>query len=89
MAALEPDLFITAAYGNFLPPSFLQLPRYGTLNIHPSLLPRYRGAAPVQRSLERGDATVGVSVLYTVRKMDAGPIIEQSQLNLKVREYAN
>lgn len=85
MSALDPDLFITAAYGLFLPPSFLKLARYGTLNLHPSLLPLYRGAAPVQRSLERGDETVGVSVLYTIRKMDAGPIVAQKKIQLEVR----
>lgn len=84
IAALEPDLCITAAYGNFLPSSFLRLPRFGTLNIHPSLLPRYRGAAPVQRSLERGDRETGVSLLYSVRQMDAGPLLSQSRLALQV-----
>lgn len=48
---LRPDLCITAAYGNILPQAFLDIPRFGTLNIHPSLLPAYRGAAPVQRAL--------------------------------------
>lgn len=86
LSALDPDLCITAAYGLFLPASFLRLPRYGTLNIHPSLLPLYRGAAPVQRSLERGDETVGVSVLYTVREMDAGPLVAQTSVTLEVSE---
>jgi hypothetical protein len=52
LEALQPDLCITAAYGNFLPKRFLAIPKLGTLNIHPSLLPKYRGAAPVQRCLE-------------------------------------
>jgi hypothetical protein len=56
--------------------------RYGTLNIHPSLLPRYRGASPVQRTLEAGDPETGVSVLFTVLKMDAGPIVWQVGLGL-------
>ena len=77
MEALRPDLCITAAYGCFLPRSFLELPRLGTLNIHPSLLPQYRGAAPVQRSLEAGDTVAGVSVAVTVLEMDAGPILRQ------------
>jgi hypothetical protein len=51
-AALQPDLAVTAAYGNMLPAAFLALPAHGTLNIHPSLLPAYRGAAPVQRALQ-------------------------------------
>lgn len=78
----RPDLCITASYGNYLPQRFLSIPRFGTLNIHPSLLPRWRGAAPVQRSLESGDATVGVSVLFTVKRMDAGPITKQTQMKL-------
>ena len=52
MAELAPDLCVTAAYGNILPQRFLDIPRFGTLNIHPSLLPGYRGAAPVQRALQ-------------------------------------
>lgn len=75
----KPDLCITAAYGQYLPKRFLSLPKFGTLNIHPSLLPRWRGASPVQRSLEAGDNPVGVSVLFTVSKMDAGPIVSQAE----------
>lgn len=74
---LAPDLCVTAAYGNLLPDEFLVIPAYGTLNIHPSLLPLWRGAAPVQRSLEAGDETTGVSVAYTVKAMDAGPVLVQ------------
>ena len=80
LAALAPDLCITAAYGNYLPTTFLSIPRYGTLNIHPSLLPKYRGAAPVQRTLQDGVAVTGVSLLYTVKAMDAGPILAQQKV---------
>ena len=82
LEALAPDLCVTAAYGNYLPKRFLATPKCGTVNIHPSLLPRYRGAAPVQRCLENGDATSGVTVLYTVTKMDAGPIIARKEVAL-------
>jgi len=75
---VRPDLCITAAYGQYLPKRFLAIPKFGTLNIHPSLLPRWRGASPVQRSLQAGDNPLGVSVLFTVQKMDAGPIVSQS-----------
>lgn len=78
LKSLEPDLCITAAYGNFLPTKFLNIPKYGTLNIHPSLLPLYRGAAPLPRSLENGDKVTGVSILFTVLKMDAGPVVKQA-----------
>ncbi len=84
LSDLQPDLCITAAYGNYLPMKFLKIPKYGTLNIHPSLLPKYRGASPVQRSLINGDQVVGVSVLYTVKEMDSGPVLTRSTLSLKV-----
>lgn len=76
---IKPDLCVTAAYGQYLPKRFLATPTLGTVNIHPSLLPRWRGASPVQRSLEAGDNPVGVTVLYTVSKMDAGPVIAQKE----------
>lgn len=79
LEALEPDLCVTAAYGQFLPARFLSIPRRGTVNIHPSLLPLYRGASPVQRSVQAGDTVTGVSLLYSVLRMDAGPIIAQER----------
>lgn len=88
MAKLKPDLCITAAYGNFLPQKFLDLPKYGTLNIHPSLLPHFRGAAPVQRALEAGVDKTGVTILYTVLKMDAGPIVAVKERQLDGNEQA-
>lgn len=88
MAALDLDLCITMAYGCFLPQRFLDIPRFGTLNLHPSLLPRYRGAAPVQRALEAGEARTGVTLLFTVLKMDAGPIVAQIPLDLQGDEQA-
>lgn len=89
LEAMAPDLCVTAAYGNYLPKRFLAAPKYGTVNIHPSLLPKYRGAAPVQRCLERGDPTSGVTVLYTVTKMDAGPIVAQHTVTLTGDEKAS
>jgi methionyl-tRNA formyltransferase len=85
---LEPDLCITAAYGNMLPQRFLNLPPLGTLNIHPSLLPKYRGAAPVNRCLENGDTLTGVSLAYTVLKCDAGPVLAQKEVKLSGDEQA-
>ncbi|KAL2335774.1 hypothetical protein Fmac_016987 [Flemingia macrophylla] len=75
LKALHPQLCITAAYGNILPTKFLDIPSSGTVNIHPSLLPLYRGAAPVQRALQDGVKETGVSLAFTVRALDAGPII--------------
>lgn len=85
---IKPDLCITAAYGQYLPKRFLAAPTFGTVNIHPSLLPRWRGASPVQRSLEAGDNPVGVSVLFTVSKMDAGPIIRQQEVAISENDTA-
>eukprot|EP01031_Cornospumella_fuschlensis_P027864 gene27864-33647_t len=82
------DLFITAAYGNYLPQRFLKASKFGTINIHPSLLPKYRGAAPVQRCLEQGDKETGVTLLYSVAKMDAGPILAQIPYTLNGNEKA-
>lgn len=86
---LKPDLCITAAYGNFLPKTFLSIPKYGTINLHPSFLPKYRGASPVQRSLENGDKVIGISILFTVLKMDAGPIIKQISYPLQGNEKSS
>lgn len=79
---LAPDVCITAAYGQYLPKRFLRTPKLGTLNLHPSLLPRWRGASPVQRSLEAGDEETGITILYTVTKMDAGPLVVQEPMRL-------
>jgi len=88
LEALDLDLCITAAYGQYLPKRFLAAPKLGTLNIHPSLLPRWRGASPVQRSLEAGDNPVAVSVLFTVSKMDAGPILAQIESTIDENDTA-
>lgn len=88
LSALQPDLCITAAYGNFLPKKFLSIPIFGTLNIHPSLLPKFRGAAPVPRALQEGATETGVCVLYTVLKMDAGPIVARRVRKLSGDEQA-
>ena len=85
---MRPDLCITAAYGQYLTKRFLGMPQYGTLNIHPSLLPRWRGASPVQRSLQAGDQPIGVTVLFTVSKMDAGPIVAQEEYDVGADEQA-
>lgn len=74
---LEPDLCVTAAYGQVLSEEFLKIPKFGTLNIHPSLLPEFRGAAPVQRAIESGVHETGVTVAQTVKAMDAGPVVAQ------------
>jgi len=77
--ALRPDVVVVAAYGQFLRRRLLGAARLGTINIHPSLLPKYRGATPMQRALENGDAETGVSVLYVTPRMDAGDLLDQSR----------
>jgi methionyl-tRNA formyltransferase len=73
--ACAPELIVVAAYGQFLPDPLLQLPRAGAVNLHGSLLPKYRGAAPIQRAIWAGETTTGVSLMWMVRAMDAGDVI--------------
>lgn len=75
LQSLEPDLLITAAYGRLLPQEFLDVAKKGSINLHGSLLPKYRGAAPIQWAILNGDKTTGVSIQYMVKAMDAGPVI--------------
>ena len=77
VAALGPQVGVVAAYGRFLPAAALDLPPLGTVNVHPSLLPSLRGAAPIQWALIRGLERTGVSVIRLVEEMDAGPILLQ------------
>ena len=73
--SLQPDLMITAAYGQFLPTKLLAAAKIAAINVHGSLLPKYRGGAPIQYSIINGDKETGVSIMYMVKKMDAGDII--------------
>jgi methionyl-tRNA formyltransferase len=75
LRALSPDVIVVVAYGQKLGNEILQMARYACLNIHPSLLPRYRGAEPVARALLNGETHVGVCIVKVVEKMDAGPIL--------------
>ena len=75
LAAYDADLFIVVAYGLLLPPAVLDIPRYGCLNGHASLLPRWRGAAPIQRAIEAGDSETGISVMLMEAGLDTGPVL--------------
>jgi methionyl-tRNA formyltransferase len=75
-----PDLLIVVAYGLILPPTVLALPPLGCLNIHASLLPRWRGAAPIQRAILAGDARTGVSIMQLEAGLDTGPVYQQQSL---------
>lgn len=79
LRALAPDISVVVAYGNILSEDAIRLPRLGTLNIHASLLPRWRGAAPIQAAILAGDAESGVSIMRVVPALDAGPILLQAR----------
>ncbi len=79
---LEPDLVVTAAYGRILPPEILEIPRIGSVNLHPSLLPKYRGAAPIQRQILNGEREVGATVYWMDEGMDSGPIIHREPVEV-------
>lgn len=75
LARFEPDLIVVAAYGRILPRAVLDLPRHPVVNVHPSLLPRWRGPSPVAAAILAGDDTTGVSIMQLVPEMDAGPVL--------------
>jgi len=79
---LEPDLIIVIAYGIILPSKFLNIPKYGCINIHVSLLPRWRGAAPIEHALLAGDEKTGISIISISPKLDAGNILMQESFQL-------
>ena len=79
LAALRPDVAVVACYGQFLKKNLLAVPRIGTINVHPSLLPKYRGASPLQWTLANGETETGVTVLHVTPKMDAGDILAQEK----------
>jgi methionyl-tRNA formyltransferase len=82
LKTLSPDLFIVAAYGEILKQIILDLPSLGAINVHASLLPKLRGAAPIQRCLMKGDAETGVTIMKMVLEMDAGDILAQKEVPL-------
>nr|VFJ98764.1 MAG: methionyl-tRNA formyltransferase [Candidatus Kentron sp. LFY] len=75
LGELRPDVLVVAAYGLILPPEILKIPRYGCINVHASLLPRWRGAAPIQRAILTGDTETGVSIMRMDAGLDTGPIL--------------
>lgn len=89
LATLRPDVGVVAAYGEILRPKVLALPPLGYLNIHPSLLPRYRGPTPVPGAILAGDAVTGVSIMLLDRGMDSGPILAQERVPLVGDERAS
>ena len=83
-----PEAIILTAYGQIVSNYLLEIPKYGWINVHPSLLPKYRGAAPIAHSILNGDNITGVSIIKMVKKMDAGPILAQQSLVMNPDETA-
>jgi len=83
---LKPDLIIVAAYGQILPKEILDIPKKGSLNVHPSLLPKYRGASPIQYAILNGEKKTGVTIILMDEKMDHGPILNQRVLEIEEDE---
>jgi len=86
--AARPDIVVVAAYGALLPPAFLELAPHGALNIHASLLPRWRGAAPIQRALLAGDRETGISIMRMDAGLDTGPVLSQHRTLIGTDEDA-
>ena len=80
----DPDLIVTAAYGKILPQRMLDIPKYGCINVHASLLPKYRGAAPVQYSILNGDDVTGVTIMKMDAGMDTGDILRQTEVAIDI-----
>jgi len=88
LTALRPEVIIVAAYGRILPPEVLAIPPQGVLNLHPSLLPKYRGPSPVAAALLAGESVTGVTIILMDQGMDTGPIVAQRQIPILPRETA-
>ncbi len=83
------DLFIIAAFGKIIPQEILSIPKYGTLNVHPSLLPKFRGPSPIQSFILSGEEKTGVTIILTDEKIDHGPVLEQQELLISKLYYKN
>lgn len=83
---LEADLIVTAAFGQILPESLLNAPKLGAINVHASLLPKYRGGAPIHQAIMDGQTETGISIMYMVKKLDAGDIISQQAIEIEYQD---
>ncbi len=83
LASLDPELMVVVAYGLLLPQSVLDIPRLGCVNVHASLLPRWRGAAPIQRAIEAGDDRTGVCLMQMEKGLDTGPVLAQREYPIR------
>ncbi len=87
IVSLQPDLIVTAAYGQILPKSIIDLPKWGCINVHASLLPKYRGGAPIHKSIIEGEQETGVTIMYMVEKLDAGDILSQVVVPIEKEDH--
>jgi methionyl-tRNA formyltransferase len=88
LTAFQPDLMVVVAYGMILPQAVLDIPKHGCLNVHASLLPRWRGAAPIQRALMAGDAETGVTIMRIALKLDAGDMLHKKTIAIGAEDTA-
>ncbi|MGL5591818.1 MAG: methionyl-tRNA formyltransferase [Metamycoplasmataceae bacterium] len=86
---LDFDIFLTCAFGQLIPENILALAKKGSLNIHGSLLPKYRGAAPIQHALLNGDKKTGISLIYMIKQMDAGDIIFEEEIKIEAEDTSD
>ena len=86
LRALQPDVMVVVAYGLILPQSVLDIPQHGCWNVHASLLPRWRGAAPIQRAIEAGDTRTGVCLMQMEKGLDTGPVMLSKAINIEPEE---
>ncbi|MCC7356677.1 MAG: methionyl-tRNA formyltransferase [Candidatus Doudnabacteria bacterium] len=86
LSELQADIFVVASYGKIIPQTILNLPQFGVINIHPSLLPIYRGPTPIQTALRNGDTTTGVSIIKMDAEVDHGPLLGQTSTNIEPNE---
>jgi methionyl-tRNA formyltransferase len=88
LAGLNADVSVVMAYGHILKDAFIATPRLGTLNLHASILPKYRGASPIQTAVANGERETGVSLMRIVRKLDAGPVADVERVSIEPRDTA-
>lgn len=84
---LQPDLVVTAAFGQILPKQLLDTPKYGCINVHASLLPEYRGGAPIHQAIIDGKKETGITIMYMVEKLDAGDILTQAKVEILEEDH--
>ncbi|HIC58369.1 MAG TPA: methionyl-tRNA formyltransferase, partial [Acidobacteria bacterium] len=89
LRSLNADLSVVVAYGRILPDPVLEAPRLGTINVHASLLPKYRGAAPIHRAIIAGERETGITIIRLVREMDAGPMLGTSRCSIEPNQSSS